>query len=113
MLASRLRSRRPAKTITVKAKTLTGGQHVEATVSGLSALTATYEQRAAVEVATDGGAVVVVTDVFYFEPLSDGTLPGIEEKHVLVDTGGQRYEAMVVKPMAMLKRLMVMCRKLR
>lgn len=94
MIKSRLRDRRQTKTITVKAKTFASGQYTEATL--YSGLIATYEQRQAVETATDGGAVVVVTDVFYFEPVTTGTLPAIEEKHVLIDSGSVRYEVVSV-----------------
>lgn len=97
MITSRLRQRRPTKTITVKQKTFAGGQHTESNL--LTGLTATYEQIAAFEVVGDGGAVVIVTDVFWFEPAS-GSLPAIEEKHVLVDGSGNRYEVVAVSNQA-------------
>lgn len=94
MNKSRLRDRRTQKTITVKVKTFAGGQHTEATL--YSGLIATYEQRQSVEVSGEAGGMVVVTDVLFFEPVTTGSLPSIEEKHVLVDSGGVRYEAVSV-----------------
>lgn len=114
MIKSRLRLRRVTKTIDVKVKTQASGQYTEASVSGLSSLTATHEQRNAFEATTDAGAVVIVTDVFWFEQLSSGSLPAIEEKHVLVDGDSQRYEVLTVQDQGgMGDRLMVMCRRIK
>ena len=111
---SRLRERRVTLTIDVKVKTLSAGQNTEATVSGLGALTATREQRDAFEITNDTGAIVIVSDVFWFEQLSDGTLPAIEEKHVLIDGSSIRYEVLnVANQGGEGNRLRVMTRRLR
>lgn len=97
MIGSRLRERRNTKTMTVKVKTIASGKHTEANVSGLSSLTATWEPLSPEETVTEGGSVVIVTERFWFDKLSDGTLPAIEEKHVLVDSSSVRYEVVRVK----------------
>jgi hypothetical protein len=110
-IASRLRQRRQPITITVKVKALAGGQHSES--NALTGLTATREQVDAVEVATAGGAFVPVTDVFWFEE-SSGSLPAIEEKHVLVDGSSVRYEVIQVADQGGEgNRLKVMTKRLR
>lgn len=91
LIASRLRQRRQTVTLTVKAKTLAAGQHTEATVSGLSAVVATRDPKSGDEIFSDTGDIVVVSDVFWFEPLN-GSLPAITSSHVLVDSDGVRYE---------------------
>ena len=96
MIKSRLAQRRITKTITVKVKTLASGQYTEATVSGMAALVAQREQAEATEYMTDAGAMVDVTDVFWFEVAAGVTLPAIEEKHVLIDGDSVRYEAVSV-----------------
>lgn len=112
MIKSRLRDRRVTKTITVKVKTFASGQHTEATL--YSGLIATYEQRQSVEVSGEAGGMVVVTDVFFFEPVTTGTLPAIEEKHVLIDSGSVRYEVVsVVDQGGGGNRLEVITRRLR
>ncbi len=111
---SRIRERRQTLTIDVKVKTLSSGQNTEATVSGLGSLTATREQRDAFELTTDAGATVIISDVFWFEQLSNGTLPAIEEKHVLVDGSSVRYEVLNGADMGGEgNRLRVMTRRLR
>ena len=112
MIKSRLRVRRVTKTITVKQKAFASGQHSESNLE--TGLTATYEPVASFEIVGDGGAVIVVTDVFWFEQKSDGTLPAIEEQHVLVDASSNRYEVVAVTNQAGGgNRLKVMTRSLR
>ena len=114
MIKSRLRQRRKTKTVAVKVKTLASGQYSETTVSGMANLVATHEEREAQEIDGDGGALVVVTDVFWFEVAAGETLPAIEEKYVLVDSDSQRYEVMqVIDQGGMDDRLRVMTRRLR
>lgn len=94
MIGSRIRRRRTTKTITVKSKTLASGQYTEA--NSITGLTATHEPFAGDEIISDAGAIVIATDVFWFEQVS-GTLPAINENHVLIDSGSIRYEV-VAKP---------------
>lgn len=117
---SRLRRRRNTLTVAVKLKSLSGGQHSEANVTGLEALTATRSQgstgsqSSARETVTETGAIVIVTDIFFFEQLSTGALPAITEKHVLVDGSGVRYEVLSVSDQGGEgNRLRVMTRRLR
>lgn len=114
MIASRLRQRRQTLTITVKVKALpASGQHSES--NALTGLTATREQIGAEEVATVGGAIVPVTDVFWFEKSkSSDSLPAIEEEHVLVDSDSVRYEVIQVADQGGEgNRLKVMTKRLR
>lgn len=97
MIGSRLRERRRQLTVSVKLKTLTAGQNVESSL--YTGLTATHEQPDAFEAFTDGGALVVVTDVFWFAPVS-GSLPAITEKHVIIDASSNRYEVVMVQDQA-------------
>jgi hypothetical protein len=114
MIKSRLQSRRVAVTVAVKVKTLTSGQYSEANVSGLSSVTATKEPRDAFEFTSDGGTIVTVTDVFWFEAVAGASLPAIEEKHVLVDSSSIRYEVVNVSDQGGEgDRLRVMTRRLR
>lgn len=111
MIGSRLRERRLQLTVSVKLKTLTSGQMVES--SAFTGLIATHEQPDANEFVTDAGAVVVVTDVFWFEPVA-GVLPAITEKHVIVDASSNRYEVVMVQNQAGEgNRIKVMTRALR
>jgi len=96
VIKSRLQERRTQLTITVKVKTLSSGQYSEATVSGMSALTATREQRDAFEITDDAGTQVLVSDVFWFEAIAGASLPAIEEQHVLIDASSVRYEVLSV-----------------
>jgi hypothetical protein len=94
---SRLQVRRVQKTVDVKEKTLTSGQYVETTVTGLDSLTPTHEQRSAIEEHVEAGALVNIVDVFFFERLiATGILPAIREKHVLVDSSSVRYEVIEI-----------------
>lgn len=114
MIKSGLRQLRTTKTVTVKTKTLSGGQYSETTVSGLSNLTATYYAKMSMEVATDAGAVVIVSEVLGFDTLPNGTLPAIEEKHVIVEDDDTRYEVIAVVPVGgLINRLKVAVRRLR
>lgn len=112
---SRLQIRRPQKTVDVKVKSKSGGQFTEANVLGLTNLTPTHEQRNAIEEHTDVGGLVPVVDVLFFERLlTTGILPGIREKHVIVDSDDVRYEVLKVKNEAGGgNRLKVTCRRLR
>ena len=110
MIGSRLRQRRVTVTIAVYAKTLGSGQHTEATA--LTGLTATHDPKGGDEIAADAGEMVIVSDAFWFEPVS-GSLPAITAEHVLVDGGGTRYEV-VAAPVDQAgggNRLKVMCRR--
>jgi hypothetical protein len=96
MIGSRLHRRYAAQTITVKSKTLVSNQYTEA--SALTGLRARRVPMDADEQISEAGAVVIATDVFWFEPASVGAaLPAITENHVLVDAGGVRYEV-VMRP---------------
>lgn len=98
-------------TCSVKLKTLTAGQNVETSLT--TGLIATHEQPDASELFTDAGALVVVTDVFWFEPVS-GTLPAITEKHTVIDASNNRYEVVMVQNQGGEgNRLKVMTRALR
>ena len=94
MIGSRIHERRVQMTVTVKLKTLTAGQNVESNLA--TGLIATHSQPDAAELFTDAGALVVVTDVFWFEPVS-GTLPAITEKHVILDASNNRYDVVMVQ----------------
>ena len=99
MIKSRLQTRRNTKTVAVKVKTLTSGTDIpytEATVSGLSAVVATFEQGDPIEISTDAGTIIIVPTTFWFEALAGSSLPAIEEKHVLVDTDSVRYEVLAI-----------------
>ncbi len=114
MIKSRLQSRRTTVTVAVKVKTRANSQYSEANVSGLSAVTCTKEPRDAFEFTSDGGAIVTVTDVFWFEAVAGASLPAIEEKHVLVDGSSVRYEVVNVADQGGEDdRLRVMTRRLR
>lgn len=89
MIKSRLRVRRQKKTVSVRAKTLTAGKYVES--SAYTGLVATWEPAMVEEVYSAAGQVAFATDVFWFEPTT-GSLPTIEEQHVIVDAAGLRYE---------------------
>lgn len=113
---SRLQIRRPQKTVNVKVKTLGGGgKYTEANVAGLTNLTATFEQRNAMEEHTDAGGTVNIVDVFFFERLTTtGILPAIREQHVIVDSDSVRYEVFEVSDEGGGgDRLKVSCRRLR
>lgn len=114
MIGSRLAQRRPVRTVTVKKKTLTSGKHVESNLAGAVSIPARFHQVDAGEAASEGGAVVVVNGVFGFEPVS-GSLPAIEEKHVIVDDDtSERFEVVSVKNRAGAgNRLKVSVKKLR
>lgn len=91
MLKSRLRLIRPGLTVTVKAKSgPVAGRYNESDL--YADLTASHEQPGPAETYAESGAVVIATDVFWFEPLTSGGLPAIAEQHVLVDAAGTRYE---------------------
>jgi len=112
MIKSRLRDRREKLTITVKEKTLANGQHTASDF--LTGLTATREQDFASEQYTVAGALVPVTDIFWFEALAGASLPAIEEKHVLVDGSSIRYEVLQVTAMGGEQdRLRVVTKRLR
>lgn len=116
MIKSRLQVRRNTLSVTVKEKTLTSGQYVESTVTGLADLEPTYEQRNATEENNaDSGGMVNVLDVFWFEPLrTTCELPAIQEDHVLVDSDSVRYEVIEVSNEGGGgNRLKVSCRRLR
>ncbi len=114
MIKSRLQMRLNTVTVAVKVKTRTNSQYAEANVSGLSSVAATKEPRDAFEFTSDGGTIVTVTDVFWFEALAGSSLPAIEEKHVLVDGSNVRYEVVNVADLAGEgDRLRVMTRRLR
>lgn len=111
MIGSRIHERRVQMTCSVKLKTLTAGQNVETNLT--TGLIATREQPDASELFTDAGALVVVTDVFWFEPVS-GTLPAITEKHTVIDASNNRYEVVMVQNQGGEgNRLKVMTRALR
>lgn len=108
---SRLRRRRVKVIVAVKLKTLTAGQNVESNL--YTGLVATHEQPDASEMFTDAGALVVVTDVFWFEAIG-WALPAITEKHTIVDASNNRYEVVMVQNQAGEgNRLKVMTRALR
>jgi hypothetical protein len=112
MIKSRLQLRRKKKTITVKSKALASGQYAETNL--LTELSASREPRDAFEFTSDGGTIVTVTDVFWFEAEAGESLPAIEEKHVLVDDSAVRYEVINVADMGGEgDRLRVMTRRLR
>lgn len=114
MIKSRLRLRRETKTVSVKVKTKTAGQAKHTESNAYTSLVATHEPRQAEEMATDSGALVVVTDVFWFEAAAGESLPAIEEKHVLVDAASVRYEVVSVADQGGGgDRLKVMTRRLR
>lgn len=112
---SRLQVRRVQKTVDVILKTLSGRQYTEATVSGLTSLTPTFEQRNAVEENTDAGGLVNILDVFFFERLiATNVLPSIREQHILLDSNSVRYEVVEVSDEGgQGNRLKVSCRRLR
>lgn len=112
---SRLQIRRPQKTVDVKIKALASGQFTEANVSGLTSLTPTFEQRNALEEATDAGGLVNVLDIFWFERLlTTNILPAIREQHILVDSDSIRYEVIEVSNEGGGgNKLKVSCRRLR
>ena len=98
-------------TVSVKLKTLTSGQNIES--NAYTGLIATHEQPDASEFYTDAGALVTVTDVFWFAP-SGGVFPAITEKHVIMDASNNRYEVMMVQNQGGEgNRLKVMTRALR
>lgn len=92
MIASRL-IQRDYKTITVKVKTLASGQYTESNL--LTGLLAIHSQQAATEVVAESGVEAILTDIFLFEQVS-GSLPAIEEDHILVDSSSNRYEVIGV-----------------
>jgi hypothetical protein len=95
MIKSRLRSRRVPVSVAVYTKALSP-TYAETVVTGMSSLSATHEQRDAIETAADTGAVIVITDVFWFEPeVGSTTLPAITEAHLL-KVGSTRYEVIQV-----------------
>lgn len=113
---SRLQIRRPQKVVDVKEKTLGGGgQYTEANVTGLTNLTATFEQRNAMEEHTDAGGTVNIVDVLFFERLiTTSILPAIREQHVIVDSDSVRREVFEVSDEGGGgDRLKVSCRRLR
>jgi hypothetical protein len=101
--------------VDVKVKTLTSGQFTEANITGLTSLTPTYEQRNAIEEATDAGGLVNILDIFFFERLvTTNLLPAIREQHILVDSSSVRYEVIEVSDEGgQGNRLKVSCRRLR
>jgi hypothetical protein len=112
MVKSRLQARRKAKTIIVKSKALASGQYSETNL--LTGLSASREPGNAEEVITGGGAIVNVSDTFWFEAEAGESLPAIEEKHVLVDEDDIRYEVVSVTDQGGEgDRLKVMTRRLR
>jgi hypothetical protein len=91
MIGSSLRDMRQRLTVNVYSKAVAPAYAETAVYTGLIA---TREQRDAFEQMSDSGAVITVTDVFWFEPVS-GVLPSITEGHVMT-TGGSRYEVLQV-----------------
>jgi len=109
MQASRLRRNRKQHTVNVITKTMSGGYSESNAYTGL---TATHEQRDAFELMTDTGAVIMVTDVFWFAKTS-GTLPTITEEHA-IEVGTVRYEIFQVADQGgQGNRLRVMTRRAR
>lgn len=109
MIGSRVHQRRAQLTVNVYSKTLSPAYAETAVYTGL---TATREQRDAFEQMTDTGVVILVTDVFWFEPVS-GVLPAINEGHVLTISTA-RYEVIqVANQGGESHRLRVMTRKIR
>lgn len=102
-----LSSRRTKSTITVYNRTRSGSQYSDNVID--SGLSGRKEASFSQEIVTEAGAVVLVSDVFWFDKKSDGTLPAIEEKHILYD-GTSRYEVMMVIPRLYANKLKVMTR---
>ena len=92
LIGSRLRQRRVTKTMTVKNKTLASGQYTEGNL--ITNLSVTHDPKGGDEVISEGGDVVVASDVFWAEPATiGGSLPAITESNVLVDDSTSvRYE---------------------
>lgn len=91
MIRSRLMCRLPTKTVRVKKKTLASGQYTESDVT--TNLTARWEPMPADEQISEAGNIIIVTDVFWFEPdRATCALPAITENHVLVDQDSNRYD---------------------
>ena len=78
--------------MTTKRRTYSGGAYTEAV--NLTGLVCTRQPAAYDAVVTDPdtGAIIDITDVFYFEKQSDGTLPAIVAKDVITDSDSNRFE---------------------
>lgn len=111
-ISSRLKDRRALVEVDVVNQVLVSGRHVES--DAYTGLDARHEQVDALMQAGDGGAMVALTDVFWFSPLSNGSLPAITEQHVIkrVDDG-KKFQVIAVKTLDYMKRVKVTCRSLR
>lgn len=111
LIGSRLLQKKVTVTITVKKKTLASGQYTESNL--LTGLTAMHLPQTATERVDDSGVETILTDVFWFDRAS-GSLPAIEEDHVLVDGSSNRYEVIgVVSQGGSDDRLKVMAKRAR
>lgn len=110
MIGNSLRDMRPRHTLSVITRTITGGKYVNSNL--YTGIVANRQQKQATELATDGGAVVVISDLFTIYPQADGTLPAIEEKHIISD-GTNSYEVMMVQNLEMAPAIHVYTRRLR
>ena len=110
MIASRLKGRRVAITLSVIQRALSAGKYVESNL--YTGIIANRQQKMATELATDAGMQVVVADLFTIYKQADGTLPAIEEKHVLND-GTTDYEVLMVMSLDYAPGLHVYTRRLR
>jgi hypothetical protein len=102
--------RREPSTITVYTQVRTGSVYADSAVH--TGLKARKENTFTQELVTEAGALVMVSDVFWFDRLSTGAFPAIEEKHVLSD-GTDRYEVVSVIKRPFVDRMQVATRVLR
>lgn len=109
MIGSSLRGMRNRLTVNVYSRTLSPTYSETIVYTGL---TATREQRDAYEQMSETGAIITITDVFWFEPVN-GVLPVINEGHLLT-CDSVRYEVLQVMDQGGgNSRLRVMTRRLR
>lgn len=110
-IKSRLHERRAKVEVDIINQTLTSGRHVESVI--YPGLEPGHEQVDAFMQAGDGGAMVAQTDVFWFKPLSNGSLPAITEHHVIQRlSDDKKFQIIAVKTLNQMKRLKVTCRSL-
>ncbi len=110
MIASRLANRRTTHTLSIVKRTLSAGKYTESNL--YTGIVAKRQQKYAAELATDAGIQVTVSDLFTIYPQSDGTLPAIEEKHIIND-GTFDYEVIMVMSLEYAPGLHVFTRRLR
>lgn len=109
MIGSRLRQRRVTKSVSVVTRSYSSGSYSDTTVYNL--LSAAYEQQQSTDYSDEWGKSTQILDVFWFEPLSSGSLPAIEPKHFITE-GSNRYEVIeVVDQGGQGHRLKVVCRR--